>query len=508
MLGCHAMQVSHLNAPVETAPYEVRSTAPPGAAASAAGVARCSHHLEPLLLMVWVLLNWGWVCWFGFTNDDFVWIAGADLSGRPDWWWQAFFPQRWSLGFFRPLVQLSFVLNYLACGLHPCGYYLVNVGLHAANAFFVWRLALAVLDSPPAAMMTAMVFAVHPTETDAVAWVSGRTELLCALFFLPAVLAHLKGRLGWALALFALALCAKESALSLPPVVLAADWCGLGKSRRLWRDAAAYGAVVVGYLLVRAATVQLFAMGVIGLHATAVGAPLRTWITLLGRFLLEPLPMHGFIRSAVMLSVGCAAALLYSRRCDARAGSAIRLALAWVVCTQLPYISWMRLYGLYLYLTVVGMSLLLVVLAVRLAGVVLRSWYRVLMPVGAALWLIGLMVHLQTANEYQRRASMLSLQIVHSIVSAVPAPPPHTLFVVTGVERLRIGANAWVNNRGVLVFGLPEALQLWFRDRTLDVAYGSAPAATLRERRPIIFVHWDEQTGTAHRISPEPPVEK
>ena len=475
--------------------------APPGAAHRA-------RYWAPLLLLAWVLLNWGWTCRFGFTNDDFVWIAGADLSGRLDWWWQAFFPQYWSLIFFRPLAQLSFVLNYLTCGLHPFGYHLVNVGLHAANVFFVWRLALAVLDSPSAAVMTAVVFAVHPTETDAVAWVSGRTELICAFFFLPAVLAHLKGRLAWALALFALALCAKESAMSLPLVVLAADWCGLGKRPRLWRDAALYGAVVVVYLLARAVVVRVFAADMLGLSpfrpwdTAAALVLLRTKITMLGQFLLEPFPLHGLIRSAVVLSVGAVAALLYARRSDARTGSAIRFAVAWVVCTQLPYIGWARFYGLYLYLTVVGMSLLLVVFAARLARVIAHGRYRVLVPIGAALWLIGSVVHVQTANEYERRAGILSLQIVHSIVSAVPAPPPHAVFVLSGLEQLRYGMNTWVNHRGVLVFGLPEALRLWFRDRTLDVAYGSAPAAAIRTRQPIIYVYWDEHTGTAHRIPP------
>jgi hypothetical protein len=42
-----------------------------------------AHHLRrlaPLLLLAWVLLNWGWTTSFGFNNDDFVWIHTADLS--------------------------------------------------------------------------------------------------------------------------------------------------------------------------------------------------------------------------------------------------------------------------------------------------------------------------------------------------------------------------------------------------------------------------------------------
>ncbi len=471
-------------------------------------IARLGAWLMPAALLAWVLLNWGWTAGFGFTNDDFVWMAGADLRDRPDWLWQAVFPRYWSLVFFRPLVQLSFVINFLTSATNPFGYHLVNVALHAINAFAVWRLTLLLLGSQPTALMTACVFAVHPTISDAVAWISGRTELLCALFFLPAVIAHLHGRLARAVGLFALALCAKESAVSLPLVVLAADWCGLGKRPRPGRDVAVYSALIIGYLTVRAGLVGIFAADMLGLsplrpwNVPEAWALTRTKVTLLGQFLLEPLPLHGLIRSAIVLSIGGAAALWYARRVDGQRARVIRFAIAWVGCTLLPYIGWARFYGLYVYLAVVGMSLLLVTLAADLAEVLRRRGYRALVPVGAAVWLAALVWHLQVTNEYQRRAGVLSLQVVRGIAAAVPAPPPHSLFVITGLEALRFGVNTWVNHLGVLDFGLPEALQLWLGDRSIDVDYGATPLTNDTGGRPIIYVHWDEGTATATRLPP------
>ncbi len=73
-------------------------------------------------------------------------------------------------GVYRPLVTLSFLLNYAVLGNadRPGGYHWVNLGLHGGNVILVWLLAMTVWERRLAAFFTAAIFAVHPVNVEAV----------------------------------------------------------------------------------------------------------------------------------------------------------------------------------------------------------------------------------------------------------------------------------------------------------------------------------------------------
>jgi len=170
-------------------------------------------------------------------------------------------------GGYRPLVTLSFALNHLVGGLEPAGYHLVNVLLHAINSALAFLLVLRLFDSRAVAGMAGALFAVHPIHAEAVAWISGRAELLGAAMFLAGWLMYLRatmeGRLrSWSfaasLAAFFLGLLCKEHVLVLPVALLltevlraratgGARWISRGA---LWR-CAAYIAVALAYFAFR-----------------------------------------------------------------------------------------------------------------------------------------------------------------------------------------------------------------------------------------------------------------
>ncbi len=143
----------------------------------------------------------------------------------------------------RPLTQLSFWLNgtgYLAeRGQQAAGLFLlVNVLLHFANSCLVFDV-LSRLTDRRAALLGAMIFAVHPLQAEAVNYVFARATLLAALFCLFTVRAWLDGRPWLASAFFLAAVLSKEDALALP-LVLTLD------HRRAWRPLAAlYGIAAV-----------------------------------------------------------------------------------------------------------------------------------------------------------------------------------------------------------------------------------------------------------------------
>lgn len=163
----------------------------------------------------------------------------------------------------RPVVMLSYAVDYAVWGLEPFGYHLTNLLLHVLNVLLLfWLVHGLVRDrasdngsagtrAPATAIVTAFaaacLFAVHPMMTEAVGYVSGRSELLSGVFFLSSLLcfrqAFVAGGRLWlvpGIVLFVIGLGAKETMAMLPIVLLAYDGLLLRRSgeaarRRLWR---------------------------------------------------------------------------------------------------------------------------------------------------------------------------------------------------------------------------------------------------------------------------------
>lgn len=210
-----------------------------------------------------------------FVSDDHFLVLGhphtRDAALMPDIFASGHYAGQ---GGYRPLVTLSFALNHLVGGVDPRGYHLVNVVLHALNSALVALLVLRLFDSLAVAGIAGLLFAVHPVHAEAVAWISGRAELMAAAMFLASWLLYLRatagGRVvGWsfaaALAAFFLGMLCKEHVLVLPGALALTELLrararggdGPGRGRRLawavlWR-CVAFASVVAGYFLFRGA---------------------------------------------------------------------------------------------------------------------------------------------------------------------------------------------------------------------------------------------------------------
>jgi tetratricopeptide (TPR) repeat protein len=93
----------------------------------------------------------------------------------------------------RPLVNLSFAINYALGGLDVRGYHLVNVALHVSCALLLFGVVRRTLALPslhiaerstPIALATALLWLVHPLNTEAVDYVTQRTELMMGSCYL------------------------------------------------------------------------------------------------------------------------------------------------------------------------------------------------------------------------------------------------------------------------------------------------------------------------------------
>lgn len=134
-------------------------------------------------------------------------------------------------GGIRPLLKASYLMNWSIAPNAPFGFHLFNILVHAANAALVFFLArnLARRYAPawgesaePFALAVALIFALHPLQTEAVTYISGRSVSLAAFFYLAALLAYIEwagAERGIRLAspvLFVCAVATRETALTLP----------------------------------------------------------------------------------------------------------------------------------------------------------------------------------------------------------------------------------------------------------------------------------------------------
>lgn len=137
----------------------------------------------------------------------------------------------------RPLLLASFALNHAISGLAPWSYHAGNILLHWLVVCLVFRIARDHFrlgrESQPLAILIALVVATHPLATSAVDYVSARSAVMAALFYLLAFDAALRSQTGRALGWFAAALLTKENVITLPLVVLAHQW--IDGRRPAWR---------------------------------------------------------------------------------------------------------------------------------------------------------------------------------------------------------------------------------------------------------------------------------
>lgn len=144
----------------------------------------------------------------------------------------------------RPLASLSFALNYAAHGLSVRGYHLVNIGLHIGAALLLFAVARLTLGFNLALAAT-LLWALHPLNSEAVNYISQRTELLAAVFLLLTVysavraapLKNVRVRRRWELLAIGASIAgalSKETAAVIPLVVALYDRTFLFES---WREA-------------------------------------------------------------------------------------------------------------------------------------------------------------------------------------------------------------------------------------------------------------------------------
>lgn len=216
-----------------------------------------------------VLFNW-------FVGDDFVhllWLKQAvhnpELILRN-------FHSSWldltTTKFYRPLISVFMVSDYLMWGINGAGFHLTNVIFLCIGALSLYAIMRKVCASSGGQeygwpVLAALLFAVYPLHSEAVAWITGRVDAVVTAFMLLSFYAYIRWReskapLALALTYMSaiLALLSKEMAITIPPLftlyeLTIAEPLGTSSLSTRIRNALKYSsqfwALLAGYFVVR-----------------------------------------------------------------------------------------------------------------------------------------------------------------------------------------------------------------------------------------------------------------
>ncbi|MDY0216726.1 MAG: tetratricopeptide repeat protein [Bacteroidales bacterium] len=134
-------------------------------------------------------------------------------------------------GMYVPLTALSLSINHFFSGFNPAPYLYTNLLLHIFMVIASFIFLKMLFKDDWLAFFATLLFAIHPAQAEVVAYVSGRRDVLYALFFMMSLVFYLrylqsnysKKQLIYSLLFFTLSLLAKSQALLMPFVLLAID---------------------------------------------------------------------------------------------------------------------------------------------------------------------------------------------------------------------------------------------------------------------------------------------
>jgi len=302
--------------------------------------------------------------------------------------WAELYPHV-SGNYYRPLFLLWFRANHAIFGIKPEGWHLTSILCHVAATYLVFVLIRQLTVSRGMATAASVLFALHPIHIESVAWVSGVTDPLMAIFLIGGFLAYLRFRegarwrwMGLALILFTLGLLAKETAVVLGPLVFVYAW--LYTESRPWtarfslalKHSLGFFAVTLLYLPLRAKILSGLSHSVTPITLKTLGLTEPSVVWLYARHMLYPAGLSGlyglpyvtrassaaFLIPAILLVV-----IILALAWGVRQMEDPRLALfacCWIVLPILP-VLWLRAYAegdiahdRYLYIPSIGFVLL------------------------------------------------------------------------------------------------------------------------------------------------------
>ncbi len=116
----------------------------------------------------------------GFILDDDQYLTRTPLIKAPDGLYRYWFTSQ-AMDYY-PVSNSTLWIEWRLWGMNSSGYHLTNLVLHITGALLVWRILQGL--SVPGAFLAALLFAVHPVNVEAVAWIAQRKDMLATVLSL------------------------------------------------------------------------------------------------------------------------------------------------------------------------------------------------------------------------------------------------------------------------------------------------------------------------------------
>ncbi|MFA5156566.1 MAG: tetratricopeptide repeat protein [Candidatus Omnitrophota bacterium] len=318
---------------------------------------------------------------------------------------------------YRPLATLSYFVDYHLWKLKAFGFHLTNLLLHIINALLIFALANILTGSHAVSLSAALLFALHPVNSEAVNAICFREDLLAFLFFVSSLIFYIIRErsagirktcaYGLSLAAFFLALFSKEMAVTLPLVIILYDYY-FAKKRGLTAALARLKSGYAGYFIILA--FYLWIWGVVfknpnppaAYQANSLYAHILTMSTVIAgyiQWIAAPVQLyfavtepHLIVRhfnpevfSSLLLIAAWIAAAIIIRKL----AKEMSFSIAWFFVTLLPVsgiVPMQHIVGLrYLYIPIAGLCLFLALALKKTAGKLFRVILVVILTVYALL---------------------------------------------------------------------------------------------------------------------------
>ncbi len=230
-------------------------------------------HIGLLIIAVFAayskIFHAGFIAW-----DDFEYVVhNKDIDGFGAEQLSAWF-SRFYIGNYHPLTMCSYAIDHLIGGQQPLVYHLTNLLLHACNAIILYLFINRLQPNKFIGLFVALLFALHPVQTESVSWIAERKTILCAFFYLLALFQYTtyclrpsNNRLVIVVLLGIAAMLSKGVGVALPLSLLAADiWMQRDlKNRKVWLEKLPLLiiAIAIGVVAIKAQAAE----NALGMHA-------------------------------------------------------------------------------------------------------------------------------------------------------------------------------------------------------------------------------------------------
>lgn len=198
------------------------------------------------IMVIAVLLGYSKVFGAGFMSwDDIDYIFNTpdirnfDGESIKNWWTQYY------IGNYQPLPVFTYAIDFLIGGEEPFVYHLDNITWHVADVLLLYAVIKKMNGNALIALFVALLFAMHPVQTESVSWVAARNKVMNGFFFLWAMYVYIgyvqkpeMKKMVWICLLGLAAYLCKLTAVTLPFALLAVDiWMGRPlNNKKVWLE--------------------------------------------------------------------------------------------------------------------------------------------------------------------------------------------------------------------------------------------------------------------------------